>query len=98
MPSSPSQKSIAVCRSAPTSVMWCTPWLWILRMKVILPERESWLSAIVGGAGGSAVASWPGCGGGRDSVHRRVRTRDGGGGGGLGPTGHKGGALPHANG
>src|SRR5918992_2647220 len=28
MPSTPSQKSIEVCRSAPTIVMWCTPWLW----------------------------------------------------------------------
>jgi hypothetical protein len=27
MPSRPSQKSIDVCRSAPTSVMWWTPWL-----------------------------------------------------------------------
>src|SRR3954471_7686947 len=32
MPSTPSQKSIEVCRSAPTSVMWWTPWLWILRI------------------------------------------------------------------
>src|ERR1043166_2220040 len=31
IPSTPSQKSIDVCRSAPTSVMWCTPWLWIFR-------------------------------------------------------------------
>src|SRR3954468_8420130 len=31
MPSTPSQKSIEVCRSAPTSVMWWTPWLWSLR-------------------------------------------------------------------
>ena len=28
MPSTPSQKSIDVCRSAPTIVMWWTPWLW----------------------------------------------------------------------
>ena len=28
MPSTPSQKSIDVCRSAPVRVMWCTPWLW----------------------------------------------------------------------
>ncbi len=27
MPSTPSQKSIDVCRSAPTRVMWWTPWL-----------------------------------------------------------------------
>src|SRR4051812_24221733 len=33
MPSTPSQKSIDVCRSAPTMVMWWTPWLWSLRME-----------------------------------------------------------------
>src|SRR3954453_18160914 len=33
MPSTPSQKSIDVRRSAPTIVMWCTPWLWSLRME-----------------------------------------------------------------
>src|SRR4051794_38220120 len=32
MPSTPSQKSIDVCRPAPTRVMWWTPWLWSLRM------------------------------------------------------------------
>src|SRR5215216_5777071 len=32
MPSTPSQKSIEVCRSAPTSVMWWTPWLWSFRI------------------------------------------------------------------
>src|SRR4051794_13721297 len=32
MPSRPSQKSIDVCRSAPTIVMWCTPWLWSFLM------------------------------------------------------------------
>src|SRR3954470_17284314 len=32
IPSTPSQKSIDVRRSAPTIVMWCTPWLWSLRM------------------------------------------------------------------
>src|SRR6266545_3615616 len=32
MPSTPSQKSIDVCRSAPTIVMWWTPWLWSFRM------------------------------------------------------------------
>src|SRR5688500_18213265 len=31
IPSTPSQKSIDVCRSAPTIVMWWTPWLWSLR-------------------------------------------------------------------
>src|SRR3954454_23381306 len=33
IPSRPSQKSIDVWRSAPTMVMWCTPWLWSLRME-----------------------------------------------------------------
>src|SRR3954452_1754921 len=33
MPSTPSQKSIDVCRSAPTIVMWWTPWLWSLRIR-----------------------------------------------------------------
>src|SRR6185503_5137284 len=32
MPRTPSQKSIDVCRSAPTSVMWWTPWLWSFRI------------------------------------------------------------------
>src|SRR3954470_2802724 len=32
MPSTPSQKSIDVRRSAPTIVMWWTPWLWSLRI------------------------------------------------------------------
>ena len=32
MPSTPSQKSIDVCRFAPTSVMWWTPWVWSLRI------------------------------------------------------------------
>src|SRR5438270_1707514 len=32
IPSTPSQKSMEVCRSAPTSVMWWTPWLWSLRI------------------------------------------------------------------
>src|SRR3954452_23276355 len=31
MPSTPSQKSIDVCRPAPTCVMWWTPWVWSLR-------------------------------------------------------------------
>src|SRR6267378_2941024 len=31
MPRTPSQKSIDVWRSAPTIVMWWTPWLWSLR-------------------------------------------------------------------
>src|SRR3954471_7056427 len=32
MPSKPSQKSIEVCRSAPTMVMWWTPWVWSFLM------------------------------------------------------------------
>src|SRR5215216_3068090 len=32
MPSTPSQKSIDVWRSAPTIVMWWTPWLWSFRI------------------------------------------------------------------
>src|SRR5689334_25431550 len=32
IPSTPSQKSIEVCRSAPTRVMWCTPWLCSFRI------------------------------------------------------------------
>src|SRR3954447_7295145 len=32
MPSTPSQKSIEVRRSAPTIVMWWTPWLWSFLM------------------------------------------------------------------
>src|SRR6185436_10098439 len=39
IPSRPSQKSIAVCRPAPTMVMWCTPWLWIFRIG--LPRSPS---------------------------------------------------------
>jgi hypothetical protein len=31
LPSTPSQKSMDVCRLAPTSVMWWTPWLWSFR-------------------------------------------------------------------
>src|SRR4051812_36643502 len=38
MPSTPSQKSIDVCRSAPTIVMWWTPWLWSFRMFLALDE------------------------------------------------------------
>ena len=32
IPRTPSQKPIDVCRSAPTIVMWWTPWLWSFRM------------------------------------------------------------------
>src|SRR3954467_13849964 len=41
IPSTPSQKSIDVRRSAPTIVMWWTPWLWILRMRASLDPRLS---------------------------------------------------------
>jgi hypothetical protein len=34
-----SQTSIDVCRSAPTSVMWWTPWLWVFRTTLNLPPR-----------------------------------------------------------
>src|SRR4051794_38192190 len=40
IPSRPSQKSIEVWRPAPTSVMWCTPWLWILRMGENLVRQQ----------------------------------------------------------
>src|SRR4051794_9757846 len=42
IPSTPSQKSIDVCRSAPTIVMWWTPWTWSLRMAgsdLVLDQR-----------------------------------------------------------
>ena len=35
IPSTPSQKSIDVWRSAPTIVMWCTPWLWSFRIGLL---------------------------------------------------------------
>src|SRR4051795_10128650 len=41
IPSTPSQKSIDVCRSAPTMVMWWTPWLWSLRMTLSLALDQS---------------------------------------------------------
>src|SRR5512133_961711 len=40
IPSTPSQKSIDVCRSAPTIVMWWTPWLWILRIQASLDRAR----------------------------------------------------------
>src|SRR4051794_10593384 len=40
MPRTPSQKSIDIWRSAPTSVMWWTPWLWIFRMWGKLPALD----------------------------------------------------------
>src|SRR4051795_10638227 len=50
MPSTPSQKSIEVCRSAPTIVMWWTPWLWSLRMgevsRSVFDERRFVLAAL----------------------------------------------------
>src|SRR3954447_3950690 len=41
IPSAPSQKSIDVWRSAPTIVMWWTPWLCSLRNTVSLGLNES---------------------------------------------------------
>src|SRR5436190_15898811 len=41
MPRTPSQKSIDVWRSAPTIVMWWTPWLWIFRTRASLDRRPS---------------------------------------------------------
>src|SRR3954471_2830664 len=41
MPSTPSQKSIDVCRSAPTIVMWWTPWLCSFRMSLPLALDQS---------------------------------------------------------
>ena len=49
MPSTPSQKSIDVCRSAPTIVMWCTPWLWSFRIatsSAVLDELRLVLAAL----------------------------------------------------
>ena len=50
MPSTPSQKSIDVCRSAPTIVMWWTPWLWSLRIgypfDLVLDEFRLVLAAL----------------------------------------------------
>src|SRR3954451_17417057 len=39
IPSTPSQKSIDVRRSAPTIVMWWTPWLCSLRMKLLALDQ-----------------------------------------------------------
>ena len=49
IPSTPSQKSIDVWRSAPTIVMWWTPWLWSFRMR---------LSFLVLYESGLVFASW----------------------------------------
>src|SRR6476661_2583009 len=47
IPSTPSQKSIDVCRSAPTIVMWCTPWVWSLRMSLsVLDELRLVITAL----------------------------------------------------
>src|SRR3712207_9454903 len=47
IPSRPSQKSIDVCRSAPTIVMWWTPWLCSLRMvSLLLDEPRLVLAAL----------------------------------------------------
>src|SRR3954470_18344375 len=40
IPSRPSQKSIDVCRSAPTRVMWWTPWLCSFRIWLLLALDE----------------------------------------------------------
>src|SRR5687767_7634578 len=40
MPRRPSQKSIDVCRPAPTRVMWWTPWLWSFRTILDLVLHE----------------------------------------------------------
>src|SRR5690348_16309997 len=46
MPSTPSQKSIDVCRSAPVMVMWCTPWLWSFRITSVSHERGLVVAAL----------------------------------------------------
>src|SRR4051812_47664209 len=46
MPSTPSQKSIDVCRPAPTRVMWWTPWLWSFRTGLVLHELRLVLAAL----------------------------------------------------
>src|SRR3954453_2561282 len=55
MPRTPSQKSIDVFRSAPTIVMWWTPWLWSLRIwggllggRLVLDEFRLVLAALQG--------------------------------------------------
>src|SRR6185437_14389755 len=53
MPSTPSQKSIDVRRSAPTSVMWWTPWLWILR---IVAAAKTTPTAMLASAAGRFVS------------------------------------------
>src|SRR5436309_213035 len=40
IPRTPSQKSIEVCRSAPTIVVWCTPCTWSLRTRSTLMLDE----------------------------------------------------------
>src|SRR3954451_3457993 len=64
MPSTPSQKSIDVCRSAPTIVMWWTPWLWSLRIgggllrgRLVLDEFRLVLAALQGAPGHELDAS-----------------------------------------
>src|SRR5215475_12284501 len=46
MPRTPSQKPIDVCRSAPTIVMWWTPWLWSFRIGLVLDEFRLVLAAL----------------------------------------------------
>src|SRR5215468_6507044 len=50
MPSTPSQKSIDVCRSAPTIVMWWTPWLCSLRMKLLALDQFRFVLAALQGS------------------------------------------------
>src|ERR687893_1825276 len=48
MPSTPSQKPIEVWRSAPTIVMWWTPWDWSFRIRLVLEEGGLVLAALEG--------------------------------------------------
>src|SRR4051794_28332924 len=50
MPSTPSQKSIDVRRSAPTIVMWWTPWLCSLRMKLLALDQFRFVLAALQGS------------------------------------------------
>src|SRR3954467_8706408 len=50
IPSTPSQKSIDVRRSAPTIVMWWTPWLCSLRMKLLALDQFRFVLAALQGS------------------------------------------------
>src|SRR3954452_1176510 len=50
MPSMPSQKSIDVRRPAPTIVMWWTPWLCSLRMKLLALDQFRFVLAALQGS------------------------------------------------